>query len=360
MDQLCEPSLFDKQRRGLRARVLAFPTRRPHEPLRENPEVVLSCCRSPKKEDTATLKRTRESSPKKSADEAVEKVVEVPEIEDDRVRFFDLGFSDYQDAKRRKLDPSPAESIQSDVRASPVSADTHNLVEKQDVEPLSIRNYPIISGWTQPFFQVRVSGYRSGFETMLTELTRKWLSNYRPFSTLIGGTHYIEPTHPGHSLGYRVTDDGTTQHYCVQCRLAGSGENFMENAGELVQHVKKCQKKPKSVQHHPVPAGFLCTPDEFPVAIEMTCSIRLIHEFKSTKGIDRIKTLDNVTAQALEDFVRDGLHDSERVTGWICRHCVQNGEPLKWGCVDGLSDHWLTCKYNSRKVQPKEGNEKVS
>jgi hypothetical protein len=88
--------------------------------------------------------------------------------------------------------------------------------------------------------------------------------------------------------------------------------------------------------------------------MEMTCSIRLIHEFKSTRGVDTIKNVDDVTAQALGEFVRDGVRDSEPVTGWICRHCVQNGEPLKWGCLNGLSDHWLSCKYNSRNVQPKE------
>jgi hypothetical protein len=93
MDQFCEPSLFDDQRHRLRARVIAFPTR-PHEPPRGTPTVVLSWSQSPKKEDTATLKRARESSPKKSPDEAIEKVVEVPETEADRVPVFDLGFVD--------------------------------------------------------------------------------------------------------------------------------------------------------------------------------------------------------------------------------------------------------------------------
>jgi hypothetical protein len=90
MDQFCDPSLFDKERHRLRARVLAFPTR-PHEPPRDNPEVVLSWSRSPKKEDTATLKRARESSLKKTED-AAEMVVEVPEIEDDLVPLFDRAF----------------------------------------------------------------------------------------------------------------------------------------------------------------------------------------------------------------------------------------------------------------------------
>jgi hypothetical protein len=54
----------------------------------------LSWSQSPKKEDTATLKRARESSPKKSPDEAIEKVVEVPETEADRVPVFDRGFVD--------------------------------------------------------------------------------------------------------------------------------------------------------------------------------------------------------------------------------------------------------------------------
>lgn len=77
----------------MRARVIAFPTR-PHEPPCGTPTVVLSWSQSPKKEDTATLKRARESSPKKSPDEAIEKVAEVSETEADHVPFFDLGFVD--------------------------------------------------------------------------------------------------------------------------------------------------------------------------------------------------------------------------------------------------------------------------
>lgn len=180
------------------------------------------------------------------------------------------------------------------------------------------------------------------------------MSNYRPFFPIIGGPHYIEPNDPFQRWGYRLKDDGTSQLYCVQCRLAGSGENFIDEASDLVQHIRKCEKEPKSVRHRPVPDGFLCTPDEFPVAIELNGEIRLIHAFKSTKGIDKIELDDDITLDALEDFVRSGLRDYECVTGWICRHCTQNGDPLQWGCLDGLSDHWLNCKYNSRNVQAKE------